>query len=134
MTKEKRPPLWIEIYNYIKSKRGQKVHNGDIQMFGQSLGYLPSNADRRGRDLVEPIRKRNGKVEPNPLYCPDIRSTKENGCAVYWWEGEDRMVTTVTRTPSNYRCVKCGEDAATFLDSKPVCQAHSVREIAPSLF
>jgi hypothetical protein len=39
------------------------------------------------------------------------------------------------RNPANYRCSVCSKDAVTFIDSKAVCQAHSVIEpVAQGLF
>ncbi len=125
MTSAKKPSLRLQIYQLIKEKRGQKVHIGDIQRFADSQGYLPSNGDRRARDLVDEFVTIKGVKKPNPFYCPEIKRAIENKCAVYWYE-EPLKVNPV----SNYRCTQCSKDAVTYKDSKPVCQAHSVRQVS----
>lgn len=130
MTPEKKPGLRVQIYQLIKEKRGQKVHNGDIQRFADLQGYLPSNGDRRARDLVERETTKKGVKVPSPYYCPDIKHAKENGSTVYWWE-ENRIVTPVTsKDASIFKCSQCTKPASTYLEDKPVCQGHSVRELA----
>jgi hypothetical protein len=69
-----------------------------------------------------------------------IKSGKENGCAVYWWEPKaaaaPHIYSQVEVTQViNRRCFKCSKDAVTFLDYKPVCLEHSKQKVeAPSLF
>jgi hypothetical protein len=134
MTKEKKPSLRMMIYQLIKEKRGNKVHSGDIEAFGLLNKYKASTADRRARDLVEKTRKVKGVEKPNPHYCSDIESFQENGSTVYIYVG-DPEPEEPQPNPLNYRCIKCSEDAVTFLDSKPVCQAHSERgPLIPGLF
>lgn len=130
MTPDKKPGLRVLIHQLIKSKRGIKVHSGDIEQFGILQGYKASNADRRARELVEPTRKVKGKEESNPYFCPDIKSGKENGCAVYWYEEPQNQ-----NPVSNYRCTfpGCPKTTVTYLNFKPVCKTHNVIKAAPQV-
>ena len=130
MTSPKKPGLRVLIYQLIKEKRGQKIHSGEIERFGEINKYKASTADRRARDLVEEFTTIKGVRKPNPYYCPEIKSIIENKCAVYWYEEKESQ-----KDPSIFRCHYCPKTAVTFKGTLKVCTEHSKEKVvAPSLF
>ena len=116
MTEEK-PSLKIRLALFAQEKYPNWINGGEFEIFATTLGYKASNGSRRCRELAD----------ENTL------ERRINGKSVeYRYKERENQPE---RTPTNYRCIKCGKDAVTFLDSKPVCLEHSKNKVAaPSLF
>lgn len=90
------------------------------------LGWEINRVTPRVNELAFPKEK-----DVKPLIQQAYkRPCKITGRTAIAW----KVVGLSERNASNYRCSHCSKDAVTFLESSAVCQAHSVREVAPSLF
>jgi len=121
MTPPKKPSLKVLLSLYLKEKYPAWINGGELEQFSITQFYKASNGSRRCRELADEgtfERRMNGK-----------------SVEYRYKSSENRIVTSVTSSPINRRCSRCSKDAVTYLEDKPVCQGHSVREpVAQGLF
>ncbi len=110
------------------------------------LKVLATVPDATNMELKEMLKWEINRVTPrvhelvhpkDPEEKPLIEEVGRRKCkitgrtAIAW-----RVVRKqATKDPTIRRCFKCPHTAVTYLEGKPVCQGHSVKEpVAPSLF
>jgi len=127
----KKPSLKVLLSLYLKEKSPAWINGGELEQFAITQFYKASNGSRRCRELAD-----EGTFE-----------RRMNGKSVeYRYRGIETQITQtrigtvdsarILPNASIFKCShpRCLKDAVTYLEDKPVCQGHSVRDYQLSVF